>query len=175
MEQVVEEALEHASKADVKGLSRLVYKLLTISLEASRKDGMPYMAVVREAEAIQVGDANVGASILHPHRCAHLAAQLFVHCARMPSFCQLMGQGATENKLLVEIGRFYLDRYTHVETASNPLAHRLDGTFGLISKRKEVLDESFDCLSVVPELLVELRFRHRMCRLVYIIRTFPRC
>ena len=49
-----------------------------------------YMAVVREAEAVQVWNANVGALILHPRISSHLRAQLFIHCTRVSGFSKLI-------------------------------------------------------------------------------------
>ena len=79
------------------------------------------MAVVREAEAVQEWNANVGALILHPRIRSHLRTQLFIHYARVLGFGKLVWHGITKDELLIEAGRSYLDRYTYIEAASNPL------------------------------------------------------
>jgi hypothetical protein len=84
--------------------------------------------VVREPEAVKVGNANIGASILHPHKRSHLRAQLFIHCARVLGFGKLVWHETTKDKLLVEAGRLYLDRYTYIEAPSNPLILYFDNT-----------------------------------------------
>ena len=89
---------------------------------------MTYMAVVREAEAVQVWNANIGALMLHPRIHAHLRAQLFIHCARGLGFGKLVWHGTTEDELLVEAGRSYLDGYTYIEAALNPLILCIDNT-----------------------------------------------
>lgn len=59
-----------------------------------------YIAVVREAEAVQVRNADIGALMLHPHVCSHFRAQLFIHCARVLGFKSLCGIGQQKMSLL---------------------------------------------------------------------------
>ena len=89
---------------------------------------MTYMAVVREAKAIQVWNANVRALILHPRIHSHLRAQLFIYCARVLGFGKLVWHRTTKDELLVEAGRSYLDGYTYIEATSNPLILCIDNT-----------------------------------------------
>jgi hypothetical protein len=86
------------------------------------------MAVVREAKAIQMWNANVGALMLHPRIRSYLKAQLLIHCARVLCFSKLVWHRATKDELLVEAGRSYLDRYIDIEAAANPLILCIDNT-----------------------------------------------
>jgi len=86
------------------------------------------MAVVREVEAVQMWNANVGALMLHPCTRSHLRAQLFIHWARVLGFSKLVWQRTTKDELFVEAGRSYLDRYIDIETATNPLIFCIDNT-----------------------------------------------
>jgi hypothetical protein len=90
--------------------------------------------VVREAEAVQVWNANIEALILYPRIRSHLRAQLFIHCARVLGFSKLVWHGATKHELLVEAGRSYLDRYTDIEAATNPLILCINNTGVSIAK-----------------------------------------
>jgi len=112
---------------------------------------MTYMAVVREAEAVQVWNANVRALILHLRIRSNLRAQLFIHCARVFGFGKLVWLRATKDELLVEAGPLYLDRYTYIEAASNPLILCIDNISVSISKPQVVLNKSLNSLLIVPE------------------------
>ena len=109
------------------------------------------MAVIREAEAVQVWNANIGALILHPHMSSHLRAQLFVHSTRILGFSKLVWHRTTEDELLVEAGRLYLDRYTDIEAATNPLILCIDNTNVSIAEPQVVLNKSLNSLSLVPK------------------------
>ena len=80
-----------------------------------------YMAVVGAAEVVQVRNANIGALMMHSHVCSHFRAQPFIHCARVLGFRKLVWHRITKYELLVAVGRSYLDRYTDIEAATNPL------------------------------------------------------
>lgn len=80
------------------------------------------MAVVREAETVQVWNANVGVLMLHPRIHSHLKAQLFIHCAKILGFSKLVLHRKTKDKLLIKAGRSYLDRYTDIK-AELPRIH----------------------------------------------------
>ena len=110
-----------------------------------------YMAVVREAEAVQVWNANVGALMLHPRIRSHLRAQLFIHCARVLGFSKLVWHRTPKDELLVEAGRSYLDRYTDIEAATNPLILCIDNTGISIAEPQVVLNKSLNSLSLVLE------------------------
>jgi hypothetical protein len=109
------------------------------------------MAVVREAEAVQVWNANVGALILHPRIRSHLRAQLFIYCARVLGFSKLVWHRITKDELLVVAGRSYLDRYTDIEAATNPLILCINNTGVSIAEPQVVLNKSLNSLSLVPE------------------------
>jgi hypothetical protein len=87
-----------------------------------------YIAVVREAKAMQVGNANIGALSLHPHIGSHFTTQLLVHCAGVFGFGELLWHGVAEDEVSVRADRLsrYLDGYTDIEGASNPLLGRED-------------------------------------------------
>lgn len=86
------------------------------------------MAVIREAEAVQVWNANIEALILHLRMSSHLRAQLFVHSTRILAFSKFVWHRTTEDELLVEAGRLYLDVYTDIEAATNLLILCIDNT-----------------------------------------------
>jgi hypothetical protein len=133
------------------------------------------MAVVRKAEAVQVWDANIGAPILHPHVRSHLRAQLFIYCARVLCFGKLLWHGTTKHKLLVEAGRSYLDRYTYIKAASNPLFLCCDNTGVLSAEPQVVLNKNLNSLSLVPEHLIELLRGLKVGSLVDDIYIFFNC
>jgi hypothetical protein len=112
---------------------------------------MTYMAVVREAEAVQVWNANVGALILHPRIYPHLRAQLLIHCAGVLDFSKLVWHRTTKDELLVAAGRSYLDRYTDIEAATNPLSLCIDNTGVSIAEPQVVPNKCLNSLSLVPE------------------------
>ena len=84
--------------------------------------------VVREAKAVQVWNANVGALMLYPRVYSYLRAQLFINCARVLGFSKLVWHRTTKDKLLVEAGGSYLDRYTDIKAATNLLILCIDST-----------------------------------------------
>jgi hypothetical protein len=92
------------------------------------------MVVVREAEAVQVWNANIDAFKLHYGIHSHLRAQLFIHCARVLGFSKLVWDGATKHELLVEADRSYFDRCTDIEAATNPLILCIDNNRVSIAK-----------------------------------------
>ena len=101
------------------------------------------MAVVREAKAIQVWNANVGTLMLHPRICSHFRAQLFIHCTRVLGFSKLVWHRTTKDELLVEAGRSYLDRYLDIEAVTNPFILCIDNTGVSIAEPQVVLNKSF--------------------------------
>ena len=106
------------------------------------------MAVVGEAKAIQVRNANIGALMLHPHVCSHFRAQLFIHCARVLGFRKLVWHRATKDELLVEaVNRTLID----IEAATNPLILCYDNTGVPIAELQVVLDKSLTRLPLVLE------------------------
>ncbi len=109
------------------------------------------MAVVREAEAVQVWNANVGALMLYPRIKSHLRAQLFIYCTRVTGFSKLVWNRTTKDELLLEAGRLYLDRYADIEAATNPLIFYTDNTGVLIAEPQVVLHKSLNSLSLVPK------------------------
>ena len=83
--KIAETASEYAPKADVERFLLLMDKLYTssmVSTEAIKRYSSLY-GVVREAEAVQVWNANIGASILYPHIRSNLRAQLFMASASL--------------------------------------------------------------------------------------------
>jgi hypothetical protein len=81
------------------------------------------MAMVRETEAVQVRDADVGAPVLHPGVRPYFAAQLLIHCAWVPGFCEHVRHGAAKDELpgnAVGASRPRLDHHAYVEAASDP-------------------------------------------------------
>ena len=109
------------------------------------------MAVVREAEAVQVWNANIGALMLYPRIRSYLRAQLFIHCARVLGFSKLVWHRTTKDELLVEAGRSYFDRYTDIEAATNSLILYIDNTGLSIAEPQVVFNKSLNNLSLVPE------------------------
>ena len=109
------------------------------------------MAVVREAEAVQVWNANVGTLMLHPRIRSHLRAQLLIYCARVLGFSKLVWHRTTKDELLVEAGRLYLDRDTDIEAATNPLSFCIDSTSVSVTEPQVVPSKCFNSLSLVPE------------------------
>lgn len=81
------------------------------------------MAMVREAEAVQVRYADVGAPVLHPRVRPYLAAQLLIHRAWVPGLCEFVGHGAAKDEPpgnAMGACRPRLDRHTDVKAASDP-------------------------------------------------------
>jgi hypothetical protein len=134
-----------------------------------------YMAVVREAEAVQMWNANVEAFILYARIHSHLRAQLFIHCARILGFSKLVWHRATKHKLLVEAGRSYLERYIDIEAATNPLILCMDNIGVSIAKPQVVLNKSLNDMSLVPERLIEVRRCLKVCCLADDVCIFVEC
>jgi hypothetical protein len=117
---------------------------------------MTYVAVIREAEAVQLRYTEVSAPVLHPCIRPHLAAQLLVHRARVPGLGELVRHGAAEDEPPAGALRLHLDGHTHVEAAPDPLVLRIDVAGVPIAEPQMVPDKSRDRLSAVSEHLGEL-------------------
>jgi len=89
---------------------------------------MTYIAMVREAEAVQVWNTNVWVLVLYLRISSYLRAQLFIHYTRVLSFGKLMWHGIMKDELLVEAGQLYLDRYIYIKATSNPLILCINNT-----------------------------------------------
>jgi hypothetical protein len=109
------------------------------------------MVVVREAEAVQVWNANIDVFKLHYGIHCHLRAQLFIHCARVLGFSKLVWHGATKHKLLVEAGRSYFNTYIDIKAATNPLILCINNNRVSITEPQVVLNKSLNSLSLAPE------------------------
>ena len=96
-------------------------------------------------------NANIGALMLYPDIRSHLRAQLLIHCARVLDFSKLVWHRTTKDELLLEAGRLYLDRYTDIEAATNPLIFCIDNTGVSIAEPQVVLNKSLNSLSLVPK------------------------
>lgn len=134
------------------------------------------MAVVREAEAVQVRDADVGAPVLHPRVRPYLAAQLLIHCAWVPGFCELVWHGAAKDEPpgnAVGASRPRLDRHADVEAASDPSVARCNSARIPIAKPQMVPDKRLDRSPVVPEHPAELLRRCQMRCLLDDVRVLP--
>lgn len=107
--------------------------------------------MVRESEAVQVWNADVGALMLHPGIRSYLRAQLLIHCAWVLDFSKLMRHRTPKDELLVAADGLYLYRYTDVEAATNPLSLCTDNTGVSIAEPQVVLNKCLDSLSLVPE------------------------
>ncbi|KAL5330337.1 hypothetical protein ACEPPN_003864 [Leptodophora sp. 'Broadleaf-Isolate-01'] len=114
-----------------------------------------YMTLIKKAEAVEMWNANLRASLLDPRVRAHLTAQLLVHTAGVMGFCELMGHSTTQNELLDRVWRLHLNRHTHIEAASYPLAFVGDGTGHMITETQMMFDDGTYGVPVSPELLVE--------------------
>lgn len=110
-----------------------------------------YMAMVREAEAVQVWNTDIGALMLYPGICSHLRAQLLIHCSRVLDFSKLVWHRTTKDELLVAVRRLYLDRYADVEAATNPSSLCIDNTGVLIGEPQVVPNKCLNGLLLVPE------------------------
>jgi hypothetical protein len=97
------------------------------------------------------------------------------NCARVLGFGKLVWHRTTKDKLLVEAGRSYLNRYTYIKAASNPLILCIDNTGVSISEPQVVLNKSLNSLSMVPECLIKLRRCLKVCCLVNDICIFLEC
>ena len=106
-----------------------------------------YMAVVGEAEAVQVSNANIGALMLHPHVCSHFRAQLFIHCARALGFRKLVWHRTTKDELVEAADSTSID----IEATTNPLILCYDNTGVPIAKPQVVLNKSLTRLPLVLE------------------------
>ena len=103
------------------------------------------MAMVREAKAVQVWNADVGALILYPGIRSYFRAQLLINCSRVLDFSKLM--------LLVVAGRLYLDRYADFKATTNPLSLCIDNT-GVSSAESQVVPDKCwnDLNHITPSL-----------------------
>lgn len=59
-------------------VSKLHGLIVSQPLEADEEE-RTYMTLVRKAEAIQVGNPDIGASLLDPSICSDLTTHLFIH------------------------------------------------------------------------------------------------
>ena len=94
--------------------------------------------------------------MLYPGIRSHLRAQLLIHCARVLEFSKLVWHRTAKDELLVAAGRSYLDGYTDIEAATNPLIFCGNNTGVQITEPQVVYNKFLDGLSLVPEWLVEL-------------------
>jgi hypothetical protein len=94
--------------------------------------------------------------MLYPCICSHLRAQFFIHCASVLGFGKLVWYGTMKDKLLVEVCRLYLDRYTYIEAALNLLILWIDNIDVSIAEPQVAYNKSLNSLSLIPECLVEL-------------------
>ncbi len=109
------------------------------------------MAMVREAKAVQVWNADIGVLILYPGIRSHFRAQLLINCSRVLDFSKLMWHRTPKDELLVVAGRLYLDRYADIKAATNPLSLCIDNT-GVSSAEPQVVpDKCLNDLPLVPE------------------------
>jgi hypothetical protein len=72
--------------------------------------------------------------MLHPGMRSHLRAQLLIHCARVLVFSKLVWHRTTKDELLVAAGQSYLDRYTDIKAAINPISLYINNTGVLITE-----------------------------------------
>ena len=89
--------------------------------------------------------------MLDPRICSYLRAQLFIHYIRILGFSKLVWHRTTKDELLIEAGRSYLNRYTDIEAATNPLILCTDDIGVSIAEPQVVLNKSLNSLSLVPE------------------------
>lgn len=122
-----------------------------------------YVSVVREAKAVQVWNGNVGALILYPNVGSSLAAQFLVNGARVFGFGKLVWHRTAKDQVLVEAGRPYFHRYTHIKAPPNPLVLCFDNTSISIAQSQVMSNDGLDRCSLIPELLIELSPCSRVC------------
>ena len=133
------------------------------------------MAMVREAEAGQVWNTDIGALVLYPGIRSHLRAQLLIHCSRVLDFSKLVWHKTTKDELLVAARRSYLDRYADIEAATNPSSLCIDNTGVSIGEPQVVPDKCLNSLPLVPERIIELRRCLKVCCLADDICVFLYC
>jgi hypothetical protein len=133
------------------------------------------MAMVGEAEAVQIWNADVGALMLHPGMRSHLKAQFLIHRARVLGLSKLVWHRTSKDELLVAAGRSYLDGYADVEAATDPSSPWSNNTGVSITEPQMVLNKCLNGLSLVPECLTELRRGLEVCCLADDIRIFLKC
>jgi hypothetical protein len=100
--------------------------------------------VVREAEAVQVWNTNVGALMLHLRIRSQLRAQLFIHCARVLHFSELVWHRTMKDGLLVEVARLYTDNYTDIKATTNPFILCINNIGVSIAEPEVVLNKGFE-------------------------------
>lgn len=81
-----------------------------------------------------MGNGYIRALILYISIGSHFASQLFIHRPRVHGFRELMRHRASEDELLSQTRRLYLDRDAHIETAVDPLFLWFDDTGGLTTE-----------------------------------------
>lgn len=134
------------------------------------------MAMVRESKTVQMRYADVRAPVLHPHVRPYLAAQLLIHCASVPGFCELVRHRAAKDEPpgnAVGASQPRLDQHADVEAASDPLVAWRNSARIPIAKPYMVPDKSLDRPPAVPEHSAKLVHSCQMRCLVDDVRVLP--
>jgi len=136
-----------------------------------------YVAVIREAETVQVWYTDISTPVLHPRVHAYLAAKLLVHRAGVAGLGKFVCHGAAKDEppAAARVSRLNLDKHADIKAAPNPPIPRLHMAAISITEPQVVPDKSRNRPSVVPELPRELLCGRKVRYLADDVRVFIKC
>jgi len=103
-----------------------------------------YVAVIREAETVQVWYTDISTPVLHPRVHAYLAAKLLVHRAGVAGLGKFVCHGAAKDEppAAARVSRLNLDKHADIKAAPNPPIPRLHMAAISITEPQVVPDKS---------------------------------